>query len=74
MKFYDSLVAVIFRLVWPFYLDTDIVSLFLDIGTNAEIVVGNREWFACAACSASVSMESAANVLIGTNTKKRITG
>jgi uncharacterized 2Fe-2S/4Fe-4S cluster protein (DUF4445 family) len=33
------------------------LTLFLDIGTNAEIVVGNREWFACAACSAGPAFE-----------------
>jgi uncharacterized 2Fe-2S/4Fe-4S cluster protein (DUF4445 family) len=33
------------------------LTLFLDIGTNAEIVVGNREWLACAACSAGPAFE-----------------
>jgi uncharacterized 2Fe-2S/4Fe-4S cluster protein (DUF4445 family) len=33
------------------------LTLFLDIGTNAEIVIGNREWFACAACSAGPAFE-----------------
>lgn len=36
---------------------TDKVTLYLDIGTNAEIVVGNKEWFACAACSAGPAFE-----------------
>jgi uncharacterized 2Fe-2S/4Fe-4S cluster protein (DUF4445 family) len=36
---------------------TDKVTLFIDIGTNAEIVVGNREWLACAACSAGPAFE-----------------
>ncbi|HBI16416.1 MAG TPA: ferredoxin [Desulfobulbaceae bacterium] len=36
---------------------TDKLSLFIDIGTNAEIVVGNREWLACAACSAGPAFE-----------------
>ncbi len=31
--------------------------LFIDIGTNAEIVIGNREWLACAACSAGPAFE-----------------
>jgi len=35
----------------------DDLTLFLDIGTNAEIVIGNREWFACAACSAGPAFE-----------------
>ncbi len=36
---------------------TDMLTLFLDIGTNAEIVIGNQEWFACAACSAGPAFE-----------------
>jgi len=36
---------------------TDKVTLFIDIGTNAEIVIGNREWLACAACSAGPAFE-----------------
>ncbi|WP_319407559.1 ASKHA domain-containing protein [uncultured Desulfosarcina sp.] len=38
------------------YLD-DRLTLFMDIGTNAEIVIGNREWLACAACSAGPAFE-----------------
>jgi uncharacterized 2Fe-2S/4Fe-4S cluster protein (DUF4445 family) len=33
------------------------LTLFLDIGTNAEIVIGNRDWMACAACSAGPAFE-----------------
>ncbi|MBI9087437.1 MAG: DUF4445 domain-containing protein [Desulfobacterales bacterium] len=33
------------------------LTLFLDIGTNAEIVVGNKDWMACAACSAGPAFE-----------------
>ena len=36
---------------------TEAVTLYLDIGTNAEIVVGNKDWFACAACSAGPAFE-----------------
>ena len=36
---------------------TDKLTLFMDIGTNAEIVIGNNEWFACAACSAGPAFE-----------------
>lgn len=36
---------------------TNKTTLFIDIGTNAEIVIGNREWFACAACSAGPAFE-----------------
>ncbi len=36
---------------------TELLTLFIDVGTNAEIVVGNREWLACAACSAGPAFE-----------------
>ncbi|MDR0477952.1 MAG: ASKHA domain-containing protein [Desulfobulbaceae bacterium] len=35
----------------------DELTLFLDIGTNAEVVVGNKDWLACAACSAGPAFE-----------------
>ena len=36
---------------------SDQLSLFIDIGTNAEIVIGNRDWLTCAACSAGPAFE-----------------
>jgi uncharacterized 2Fe-2S/4Fe-4S cluster protein (DUF4445 family) len=36
---------------------TEKLSLFLDIGTNAEVVIGNKDWMACAACSAGPAFE-----------------
>ncbi len=33
------------------------LTLFIDIGTNGEIVVGNQEWLVCAACSAGPAFE-----------------
>jgi uncharacterized 2Fe-2S/4Fe-4S cluster protein (DUF4445 family) len=36
---------------------TDALTLFLDIGTNAEIVIGNKDWMACAAASAGPAFE-----------------
>jgi uncharacterized 2Fe-2S/4Fe-4S cluster protein (DUF4445 family) len=33
------------------------LTLFLDIGTNADIVVGNKDWLACTACSAGPAFE-----------------
>ena len=33
------------------------LTLFLDIGTNAELVVGNCDWLACTACSAGPAFE-----------------
>ena len=31
--------------------------MVIDIGTNAEIVIGNKDWLACAACSAGPAFE-----------------
>ena len=36
---------------------TEALTLYVDIGTNAEIVIGNREWLVCAACSAGPAFE-----------------
>jgi uncharacterized 2Fe-2S/4Fe-4S cluster protein (DUF4445 family) len=36
---------------------TERLTLFMDIGTNAEIVIGNKDWMACAACSAGPAFE-----------------
>jgi uncharacterized 2Fe-2S/4Fe-4S cluster protein (DUF4445 family) len=33
------------------------ITLFIDIGTNGEIVLGNQDWMACAACSAGPAFE-----------------
>jgi uncharacterized 2Fe-2S/4Fe-4S cluster protein (DUF4445 family) len=33
------------------------VTLFMDVGTNAEIVIGRKDWLACAACSAGPAFE-----------------
>jgi uncharacterized 2Fe-2S/4Fe-4S cluster protein (DUF4445 family) len=33
------------------------LTLFIDIGTNGEIVIGNQDWMACAACSAGPAFE-----------------
>lgn len=33
------------------------LTMYLDIGTNAELVIGNREWMVCAACSAGPAFE-----------------
>ena len=35
----------------------DPVTLFIDIGTNGEIVLGNKEWLMTAACSAGPAFE-----------------
>lgn len=36
---------------------TEKLTLFMDIGTNAEVVIGNKDWMACAACSAGPAFE-----------------
>jgi uncharacterized 2Fe-2S/4Fe-4S cluster protein (DUF4445 family) len=33
------------------------ISLFIDIGTNGEVVLGNRDWLACASSSAGPAFE-----------------
>jgi len=33
------------------------LTLYIDIGTNAEIVIGNNQWLTCAACSAGPAFE-----------------
>lgn len=35
----------------------DRLTLYMDIGTNAEIVIGNKDWLVCAACSAGPAFE-----------------
>ncbi len=35
----------------------DKLTLFIDVGTNGEIVLGNREWLICASCSAGPAFE-----------------
>jgi uncharacterized 2Fe-2S/4Fe-4S cluster protein (DUF4445 family) len=37
--------------------DSETVSLFIDVGTNGEIVLGDREWLVACACSAGPAFE-----------------
>jgi uncharacterized 2Fe-2S/4Fe-4S cluster protein (DUF4445 family) len=37
--------------------DTDKLTLFIDVGTNGEIVLGNRDWLITCACSAGPAFE-----------------
>ncbi len=37
--------------------DTDALTLFIDVGTNGEIVLGNRDWLIACACSAGPAFE-----------------
>jgi uncharacterized 2Fe-2S/4Fe-4S cluster protein (DUF4445 family) len=39
--------------------ETDQLTLFLDVGTNGETVLGNREWLVTCACSAGPAFEGA---------------
>ena len=36
---------------------TDKTCLFVDIGTNGEVVLGNRQWMVCCSCSAGPAFE-----------------
>jgi uncharacterized 2Fe-2S/4Fe-4S cluster protein (DUF4445 family) len=37
----------------------DMITLFIDVGTNGEIVLGNRDWLVTCACSAGPAFEGA---------------
>jgi uncharacterized 2Fe-2S/4Fe-4S cluster protein (DUF4445 family) len=39
--------------------DTEKITLFLDVGTNGETVMGSREWLVTCACSAGPAFEGA---------------
>lgn len=39
--------------------NTDQLTLFMDVGTNGEIVLGSREWLVSCACSAGPAFEGA---------------
>ena len=39
--------------------DAEKLTLFMDVGTNGEIVLGNRDWLAACACSAGPAFEGA---------------
>jgi uncharacterized 2Fe-2S/4Fe-4S cluster protein (DUF4445 family) len=39
--------------------DSEAIRLFLDVGTNGEIVLGSREWLVTCACSAGPAFEGA---------------
>jgi len=39
--------------------DAEGVNLFLDVGTNGEMVLGNRDWLVACACSAGPAFEGA---------------
>jgi uncharacterized 2Fe-2S/4Fe-4S cluster protein (DUF4445 family) len=44
--------------------DTEKITLFLDVGTNGEMVLGSKEWLVTCACSAGPAFEGA-GVLYG---------
>jgi len=39
--------------------ETDLLTLFIDVGTNGEMVLGNRDWMVTCACSAGPAFEGA---------------
>jgi uncharacterized 2Fe-2S/4Fe-4S cluster protein (DUF4445 family) len=39
--------------------DSDVLTLFIDVGTNGEIVLGTRDWMLTCACSAGPAFEGA---------------
>jgi uncharacterized 2Fe-2S/4Fe-4S cluster protein (DUF4445 family) len=39
--------------------ETDVLTLFIDVGTNGEIVLGTRDWMVTCACSAGPAFEGA---------------
>jgi len=41
----------------PLLNDPQKVSLFIDVGTNGELVIGNRDWMVACACSAGPAFE-----------------
>ncbi|MCX7015104.1 MAG: ASKHA domain-containing protein, partial [Candidatus Sumerlaeota bacterium] len=41
--------------------ESDAVRMLIDIGTNGEIVIGNRDWLVCASASAGPAFEGAGN-------------
>jgi len=41
----------------PLYRDSQEISLFIDAGTNGEIVLGNRDWLMTCACSIGPAFE-----------------
>jgi uncharacterized 2Fe-2S/4Fe-4S cluster protein (DUF4445 family) len=44
-------------LATPMLRDSEHVSIFIDVGTNGEMVVGNRDWLMTCACSAGPACE-----------------
>ncbi len=57
----------------------DELSLLIDVGTNGEIVVGNKDWLMCASCSAGpafegVGVEAAMPATAGAVTRFRYDG
>jgi uncharacterized 2Fe-2S/4Fe-4S cluster protein (DUF4445 family) len=44
-------------LATPMLRDAEKTSLFIDVGTNGELVVGNKEWLITCACSAGPAFE-----------------
>ncbi|MBP1555644.1 MAG: DUF4445 domain-containing protein [Oscillospiraceae bacterium] len=49
----DITAGVLDTMMW----DSDLMTLFIDLGTNGELVLGNSEYILCCACSAGPAFE-----------------
>ena len=49
----DITAGVLDTMMW----DSDLMTLFIDLGTNGELVLGNSEYMLCCACSAGPAFE-----------------
>jgi len=49
----DITAGVLDTMMW----DSDLMTLFIDLGTNGELVLGNNEYMLCCACSAGPAFE-----------------
>ncbi len=45
--------------------ETEKITLFLDVGTNGEMVLGSKEWLVTCACSAGPAFEGAFSTACG---------
>ena len=49
----DISAGVLSSMIW----NSEALSLFVDLGTNGELVLGNSDWLLCCACSAGPAFE-----------------
>ena len=52
--------AILWQAFWvPEFSSAEALTLYMDIGTNGEIVIGNKDWLASVSCSAGPAFEGA---------------